>query len=500
MADHHHIETRLERLLRRASPQATGATTAELPRLVVLGGGPAGLGAAYQLARHRLARVTLLEQGERVGGNSASFLTDGIWCDYGSHRLHPACDPVILRDLRELLGDDLLDRPRHGRIRLGGRWIHFPLKPLDLLLGVPPAFALGVASDLVAKLLPRNSSGPETFASILERGLGKTICREFYFPYAVKLWGVPPEELATTTAKRRVSGSSISKILRKVLGAVPGFKPAMGGRFFYPRKGYGQLSDALCAAAEREGAEILLGARVTAVERTGQRVTAVRFERGGSEQRIEAAHVWSTLPVNLLIRMISPPPPAEVLSAAEQVRFRGMILVYLVLEQDQFTEFDAHYFPEAALPVSRLSEPKNYSGSTEPRGRTLLCAELPDDPGGPYWERSDEELGQLLCGWLEQAGLPVRARVLRAFTRRTKFAYPVYRRGYEEHFAKMDDWLSSLDGVLHYGRQALFAHDNTHHALYMAYGAADCFAPDGRFDKERWKEFRRVFETHVVED
>jgi protoporphyrinogen oxidase len=204
--------------------------------------------------------------------------------------------------------------------------------------------------------------------------------------------------------------------------------------------------------------------------------------------------------VNVLARAMDPAAPPDVLAAAERTVFRGMILVYLLLEGDQFTEFDAHYFPEAALPVSRLSEPKNYSASREPRGRTLLCAEVPADPGGEYWEKSDAELGEMLAAWLAQAGLPVRARVLKAFTRKIRFAYPVYRRGFEEHFGKVDAWLCSLDGLLHYGRQGLFAHDNTHHALYMAYAAVDCFAADGTFDHVRWSEFRRVFETHVVED
>ena len=64
----------------------------------------------------------------------------------------------------------------------------------------------------------------------------------------------------------------------------------------------------------------------------------------------------------------------------------------------------------------------------------------------------------------------------------------------------MNRWIEGLDGLLHYGRQALFAHDNTHHALYMAYAAVDCLAADGTFDEQRWQTFRRVFETHVVED
>jgi protoporphyrinogen oxidase len=494
-----HQETRLEKLLRRP-PGERLRPEGQPPRVVVLGGGPAGLGAAYQLARQGVARVTLLEQAERVGGNAGSFEVEGIWADYGSHRLHPASDPLILRDLRALLGPDLLDRPRHGRIRLAGRFIHFPLQPVDLLLRVPPSFALGVAADLALKMLPDSRRAPETFASVLERGLGRTICREFYFPFAQKLWGLPPEELAVTSARRRVSGSSLGKMFAKILNAVPGLKKPGAGRFFYPRRGYGEISLRLAEAAAQQGAEILLGARVTAIECPGGRVSGVRFARGGGEQRIETERVWSTLPISALVRLLEPAPPSDVLRAAESIAFRGMILIYLLLEQDQFTEFDAHYFPEAALPISRLSEPKNYSGTREPRGRTLLCAELPGDPGREHWELSDSELAQRLRAWLAAADLAVRAPVLRSFTRRTPFAYPVYRRGYEEHFDLMDRWLSSVGGLLHYGRQGLFAHDNTHHALYMAYAAADCFSPCGQFDEERWRMFRRVFETHVVED
>src|SRR4029077_2803518 len=117
-------------------------------------------------------------------------------------------------------------RPRHGRIRLQGRWIHFPLKPVDLILRLPPPFAMGVMGDLARKVLPKNAVGEETFATILERGLGRTICREFYFPYARKLWGLAPEELSVTQAKRRVSGRSPGKMIPKVASGIPGIKAA----------------------------------------------------------------------------------------------------------------------------------------------------------------------------------------------------------------------------------------------------------------------------------
>jgi len=487
-------------MLRRRRGARVAAQEASRPHVAILGAGPAGVGAAYQLARHGLAFPTVLEQRETVGGNAGSFELEGTWVDYGSHRLHPACDPEILRDLRAVLGDDLRNRPRHGRIRLQGRWIHFPLKPLDLLLHLPKGFSLGVAEDLVRKLFPHRDRRSETFATLLERALGRTICREFYFPYARKLWGLPPEELSVTQARRRVSANSLAKMVRKIAAAIPGLKPPGAGRFLYPRRGYGQISQRLYEEASAAGAEFLFGARVTAIEREGNRITAVRYERDGEEYRIPTAHVWSTLPISLLVRGVRPEAPAEVLRAASSIAFRGMILIYLVLEQDQFTEYDAHYFPEEQIPISRLSEPKNYSGVNEPRGRTVLCVELPAEPSSPAWNMSDEELGQVVGGWVAQAGLPVPAPIRRVVTRRLKQAYPVYRIGYEEHFATLDHWLSQLEGLLTFGRQGLFAHDNTHHALYMAYAAAECFGPDGNFDWELWREFRQVFETHVVED
>ena len=468
------------------------------PQIVILGAGPAGVGAAYQLTRKRQARVVVLEQQGAVGGNAGSFQIDGVWTDYGSHRLHPACDPAILEDLRELLGEELLDRPRHGRIRLQGRWIHFPLKPGDLVARVPTKFALGVVLDLVRKRSTPN--GQESFASVLERSLGQTICREFYFPYARKLWGLPPQEIADTQARRRVSGNSIGKILRKVSNAIPGFKRPGAGRFFYPRRGYGQICQRLYEAATEGGAQFLFGARVTAIERNGSAIAKVRYETEGREHTISATSVWSTLPVNLLVRSMRPQPSAEVFEAAGRISFRGMILIYLTLDQDRFTEYDAHYFPEEALPISRLSEPKNYSDTKDPKGRTVLCAELPADPGSPVWEASDQELGNQLCGWLEQAGLPVRSKILRVTTRRLRQAYPIYRRGYEADFARIDEWIGTLEGLLSFGRQGLFVHDNTHHALYMAYMAAKCLRADGSFDRELWSQYRLIFETHVVED
>lgn len=469
-------------------------------RIVILGAGPGGVGAAWRLASQGKAEVTVLEQRDTAGGNAGSFEIAGLRVDFGSHRLHPASDPTILADLRDLIGDDLLDRPRHGRIRLHGRWLHFPLKPEDLMLRLPVSFSMGVALDAVRKLVPHrtNGNGPETFTSVLEKGLGSTICRDFYFPYAEKIWGLPPTELAAAQAHRRVSAGSLRKMVRKVFSVVPGFKTPGSGRFFYPRKGFGQISEAFAEKARELGADIKFCSTVKEVK-LGEK-HCVTFETEGGIQRIEADHVWSTIPITVLARTVTPSAPSEVLEASENVSYRAMVLVYLVLEQSQWTPFDAHYFPEADIELTRLSEPKNYSASSEPKNRTVLCGELPCAVGDKIWNASDEDLKDIVRRSLERCGLPIDVEISQVDTKRLPFAYPIYKEGYEKWFGIQDRWAEKLDRVLTFGRQGLFAHDNTHHALAMAYGAVDCLHESGEFDLSRWEEYRKEFAKHVVED
>ena len=458
------------------------------------------MGAAWQLVKQGKADVAVLEQNPVVGGNAGSFEIAGLNVDYGSHRLHPATDPEIMEDLRELLGEDLLDRPRHGRIRLQNRWIHFPLKPQDLILKLPPSFGANVALDAVKKFIPKNQNGNgrETFTSVLEKGLGATICRDFYFPYAKKIWGLPPEELSAIQAHRRVSAGSLGKMAKKILSIVPGFKTPGAGRFFYPKNGFGQISSVIAEKAQKLGAEIKFNSSVRKIE-LGEK-QKVTFENNGRLETIEADYVWSTIPLTVLAKAVSPSAPTEILEAGKEISYRAMVLIYLVLEQSQWTEFDAHYFPEANVNLTRLSEPKNYSTSPEPKNKTVLCGELPCSIGDEFWNASDEELRNTVRFSLQKCGLPIKSKILQVATKRLPFAYPIYHEGYEKSFQLQDEWADSLERVLTFGRQGLFAHDNTHHALAMAYGAVDCLNESGDFDREKWQNYRTEFAKHVVED
>lgn len=455
----------------------------------MLGAGPAGLGAAYRAARDGHA-VTVVERAGRVGGAAASHTVAGVRVDLGSHRLHPTIEPRILAELRALLGDDLQVRPRNGRIRLEGRWIAFPPRPLDLVRRLPPAVAAGALRD-AALGFRRPGPREDTFEEVLRAALGPTLCERFYFPYARKLWGLEPSQLSGEQARRRVGARSPGRMLRRAVA-----RGRAGRRhFLYPRGGYGQIWEALADAAAAAGADVRLGAEARRVELRGDgaRVTLA----DGSA--LEARRLWSTLPAPALARMAHPPPPPGVLAAAGGLAYRAMALVYLVVPRRRFTPFDAHYLPAGATPVTRVSEPRNYRDGDDPDGVTVLCAEIPCEAGGALFAADADELGRVAADGLVEAGLP-RPAVAGVEVARLRHAYPVLRAGVEAPLAALDAWAAAQPALLTLGRQALFVHDNAHHALAMAWAAADCLGRDGSFDDARWARARARFAAHVVED
>lgn len=461
--------------------------------VVVLGSGPAGLAVAWQAAR-RGHPVTVVERAERVGGLAGSFEVSGVRVDHGSHRLHPATPPHLLEDLRSLLGDDLQSRTRNGRLLVAGSWVGFPLRPAELVRALPASMLARIAAEAVTS--PIRRGGPASFAGVLRKGLGPTLYRELYAPYAVKLWGLPGEAISADQAAKRVTADTPWKVGARVLRLDRSARAGQGRVFHYPRRGFGQIVEALAAAATDAGADIRLATEVTGLE-LGARSVRVRT---GPGQVVEAAHAFSTVPLPVLARLCRPGPADAVLADASELHFRAMVLVYLVHSGGRWSPFDAHYFPGSQTPVTRISEPANYRDSPDdPVDRSVVCAEIPCAVGDTLWAAPDDVLARLVESALADTGLPP-VRRDGVVVRRLPHVYPVYEHGYAEHLAGLDQWAGGLPRVTTIGRLGLFAHDNTHHALAMAYDAVAAVASDGSRDESAWSAARERFANHVVED
>ena len=447
---------------------------------IILGAGPAGLTAALLLAR-RGREVIVLERAGQVGGLAASRMVAGQSADHGSHRLHPSADPRILELLRKLLGSELQRRTRNGRIRLGGRWLRFPLVPGDVLRSAPKPFLLRAAAGAAAASVRRRRAG--TFYQWVASGLGKPMGEAFYFPYARKIWGVEPHQLAGEAARRRISADAPGKLAAKLWRGRSG----EGGVFYYPAGGFGRIPQALAEAAVAAGAVILTGTPAESATAGDEEGSVICGER-----TFRAARIWSTIPLPALSRLTGGPD-------GDGLRYRSMVLVYLVVPRRRYTSYEAHYFPEEGFPMTRVSEPKNYRDGPDPADATVLCAEFPCFRGDETWRAPDWELAERTAESLRECGAPD-PRAVHCQTVRIPRAYPVYELGYQTHLRRMERWLAGRPRLLSFGRQGLFAHDNTHHAMAMAWAAAESATADGGFDEQRWESARRDFAGHVVED
>jgi protoporphyrinogen oxidase len=455
--------------------------------VVILGGGPAGLAAAWRLAA-RGRSVVVLERGDHVGGLAASFEVGGVRVDHGSHRLHPSAAPEVLGALSGLLRGDLQRRTRNGRINISGRFVAFPPRPADLVAHFPPSFTAGLVRDALTRPLRRPRA--DTFAEVVRASLGPTLADRFYAPYVSKIWGLPPDELAGELARKRVSARGPRDLLARVL------RPARRREFLYPRRGFGEISERLADAAIAAGATIRLGVEATRVASGTDGVVV----DGSDGTRVDAAWAFSTLPVSVFARIVSPAPPPEVATAAASLRSRGLVLVYLQLEQPRFTEFDAHYFPERGIVSSRISEPKNYRDSADdPQRRTVLCAEVPATAGDARWQSSDADLVATVVDDIARAGLPD-ARPAGFVVRRLPHVYPVYDLGYAASLRTVESWLASCARVLTFGRHARFAYDNSHHGIAMGWAAGAALGSDARLDSTSWEAAVAASGHHVVED
>lgn len=455
--------------------------------VAVLGAGPAGLMAALRLAREGRS-VVVLERAPAVGGMAGSFEVAGVRVDFGSHRLHTVVQPWLRRELDDLLGDDLQERPRRGRVALQGQWLRFPLRLGDLARKLPPTYLGRIGLDMATGPLRRR---PERSAGdAIANRLGPTVAATFYTPYLVKLWGLPPEELDVELADRRISARSGLAVVKKALRR----GDASGSRYLYPVRGFGQISESIAGAAVAAGADIRLGAQVTAV-RTGPVDVEVTMADGGA---LRAGAVLSSVPAAVLARLAG--APDDVLAAAGRLRHRAMVLAYLVFDVDRLTEFDAHYFPGLETPVSRMSEPKNFRRSgTDPSGVTVLCAELPCWEGDETWTASADELAERVMGTLRPLGFDF-PPLAGADVRRISHCYPVYAGTYRADQATVEHWVDGQDRLLAFGRQALFATDNTHHVLEMGWDAAGVVGADGVIDRRAWEPERERYRANVVED
>ena len=446
------------------------------PRPLIIGAGPAGLTAAYELARHGLPSV-ILEGADQVGGISRTVTYRNYRFDIGGHRFFSKI-PLINELWQEILGEDFLLRPRKSRIYYEQHYFDYPLKPLNALIGLGPVEAFLVAlSYLRARFVHIHDE--KTFEDWVSNRFGYRLYSIFFKTYTEKVWGMPCNEISADWAAQRIKNLSLKQAIRHALLSTIREKgghriTSLIEQFHYPRLGPGMMWERCSTLLGDRGTATLRGVRVEAIHhRHGLVKSVIGRTAPGERTEYEPDEVVSTMPLRELIFALDPPPPAEVLQAAIRLRYRDYLTVVLIVDRESVFPDNWIYIHSPSVKVGRIQNYKNWSPDMVPNAsRTSLGLEY-------FLWHQDEEWGWPDERWLRRGidechrlGLIEPREVLDGTVVRMEKAYPVYDRFYQDSLKTIRRYLESIRNLQTVGRNGLHRYNNQDHSMLTGIYAA----------------------------
>ncbi len=444
-------------------------------RVAIIGAGPAGLTAAYLLAKGNQEVVVFEKDPQYVGGISRTESYNGYHFDIGGHRFFSKSKEV--EDFwTEILGDEMLERPRSSRIYYNNHFFSYPLVAFEALrkLGIFES-ALCVLSYLKAKAFPVKN--PTNFEEWVTNQFGKRLFNIFFKTYTEKVWGIPCNEISADWAAQRIKGLSLSSAIFNAL-----FKPnkkatdkdkvikTLIDSFRYPKQGPGMMWEACAEKSKAMGVTLHMNCGVQKIEYTEGNWTVQTASQG---HVTGFDYVLSTAPMRELVANVLPAFPATVAANAAALGYRDFLTVVLICKDEDAFSDNWIYIHDPKVKVGRVQNFKSWSPYMVPDpsmacyGLEYFCFE-----GDGLWTSSNADLIELGKKEIEKIGLTKASAVVDGYVVRQPKAYPVYDQFYKARVDSVRDALANYQGLYLIGRNGMHKYNNQDHSMMTAMLAA----------------------------
>ncbi|MGQ9836889.1 MAG: NAD(P)/FAD-dependent oxidoreductase [Cyanobacteriota bacterium] len=441
---------------------------------VVIGAGPAGLSAAYELNRQGWPVTVLEADPAQVGGLSRTVVYQGYRFDIGGHRFFSKSAEIEAL-WTEILGSEMRVCQRLSRILYRGIFFDYPIRPFDVFAKLGPIFTTScLLSYLKARLLPRPQ--PVSFEDWVINEFGERLYRTFFKTYTEKVWGIPCSQISADWAAQRIKGLSMASLIRKTFFPKgEGVIKTLIDRFRYPRLGPGQMWERIQTLLAEAGQPVQLDRKVIEIhwDKGGIQMVQARSQQGEIFP-VAGQHFISTMPLRSLVRALLPAAPGPVREAAEQLRYRDFLTVVLMVDEPDLFPDNWIYIHDPSVRVGRIQNFKNWSSDMVPNpGITCLGLEYFCSVSDPFWQQTEADLLRLAERELRQLGLLRQAKILDGTVVRAPKAYPVYDRGYQTHIQVIRAFLEEvLPNLQLAGRNGMHRYNNQDHAMMTGLLAA----------------------------
>ncbi len=436
------------------------------PDVVVIGGGPAGLTAAYELNRYGIKPI-VLEKDRIVGGIARTESYKGFKFDMGGHRFFTKSE-IVQKFWEEILADEFITRPRLSRIFYKGKFFAYPPQMWDALTGLGFRESLSVIfSYLKWQILPYRNV--ESFEQWVTNNFGKRLFEIFFKTYTEKVWGIPCTELRAEWAAQRIKGLSLKTVARNMLLKTGRKVTTLIEEFEYPRQGPGMMWQAVADKVNAAGGQVKMNSDVIAIRRTGMRVDSVVVNENGKEVELPADAFISSMPITELVKKLEPAAPQDILDAVRDLKYRDFLTVCLIVDQEETFPDNWIYIHEPDVKVGRIQNFKNWSADMVPdQSKTSLGLEYFCNEGDELWTMSDEELVEFGKREIDKIGLVSADAVIDGCVYRVPKTYPVYDTSYAAALAKIRSYLDQFENLSTVGRNGMHRYNNQDHSMLTA--------------------------------